>query len=245
MLTQVIIYCSLLLIFFLWRFNRNRIRYWVALLNERGWKSTIHYDRCLKIFKKLYDNVNAMKISINERKERGIYSDSTYTYGEVTFYSFVKILEMAHPKPGEVFYDLGSGAGKAVMIAGLVYDFSKVCGIEQLNGLYELSMELRQKFQDLPEVNTLFPQKKNSIQFIHGDFLQQDISDGDIIFISATCFRGEMLNELIVKLLKLKVGARIILGSANLEQVGGFELKYSNMHLMSWGLNTVNIYQRI
>lgn len=245
MITRIVIFSIILLIFLVWRFNRQRIRYWAALLQERGWKSTVHYDRCLTIFKKLYSNVNAAKISISERNTKGLSDNIAYTYGEVVFYSFVRILEMAEPKPQEVFYDLGSGAGKAVFIAGLVFDFSKACGIEKLEGLYNLSIETLANLKTLPERETLLSHKETNIQFIHGDFLQEDFSDADIVFINATCFRGDLFNEIIVRLLKLKPGARVILGSANLENIGGFELKYSNLHLMSWGLNAVKIYQRI
>lgn len=31
------------------------------------------------------------------------------------------LLRQANPQPGEVFYDLGSGMGKAVFAAGLMY----------------------------------------------------------------------------------------------------------------------------
>ncbi|MBA2655042.1 MAG: hypothetical protein H0U71_08280 [Gammaproteobacteria bacterium] len=245
MVTQIVIFFSILLIFLIWRFNRDRIRYWAALLQERGWSSTVHYDRCLTVFNKVYENVNPTEISLKERHAAGMMGDTTYTYGEVVFFSFVRILERAHPQPGEVFYDLGSGAGKAVMIAELVFDFSKTCGIEKLAGLYKLSEALKNKLENLPEYQNLLSHKPLNIQFINNDFLTQDISDGDVVFINATCFRGEFFTAIIVQLLKLKVGARVILGSANLDEVGGFKPLYSNLHLMSWGLNSVNIYERI
>lgn len=245
MVSQALIFTAILLLFILWMLNRTRIHYWVELLQERGWKSTIHYDRCLTIFKNLYTNINPMETSLNERRKKEIMGDVTYTYGEVTYYSFVRIVEKAEPQIGDVFYDLGSGGGKAVFIAGLVFDFSKACGIEKLENLYELSMQLVTKLQDLPERKALLPNKVVPVEFIHGDFLEVDFSDADIVFVNATCFKGELFDALIKELLKLKVGTRIILGSASLDEIGGFELKYQHHHLMSWGLSHIRIYKRV
>jgi predicted RNA methylase len=152
---------------------------------------------------------------------------------------------LANPKPGEVFYDLGSGAGKAAMIAGLAFDFSKVRGIEKLDDLHATSTALLKKLPQLPEFQQLLPNKHINIQFIHNDFLKEDISDADLVFANATCFRADLWNNLITKLLSLKKGARIIVASQSLDAIGGFELKYSDLHLMSWGLSTISIYERI
>lgn len=244
MMTQVIIFFSILSVFTLWFFNKQRIRYWVELLHERGIKSTVHYDRCVKIFNTLYNGINATAISLKERRDKNI-EDSTYTYGEVTFYSFVRMLEKADPKPGEIFCDLGSGAGKPVIIAGLVFDFAKAYGIEKLDNLYDLSLNILDKLHNLPERLEKLPHKSLNIEFIQDDILYYDWSDADIVYVSGTCFRSDMINALIAKFLKLKVGARLILGSMDLDEVGGFKLNYSNLHLMSWGLNTIKVYERI
>lgn len=245
MISQVIIFAAILFVFILWLLNRRRIRYWVALLQERGWKSTVHYDRCLTVFKTLYTGVKPFQASLDERRQKNMMDDSSMIYGEVMFYSFVRILEKANPKPGEVFYDLGSGAGKAVMIAGLVFDFSKACGIEKLDSLYGLSVDLLKKLEEMPERKQLLAHKDLKIEFIHDDFLKPDISDADIVFLNATCFRSELFTAATKKLLGLKSGARIILTGANLDEIGGFELDYIDTHLMSWGLSQLRIYQRV
>lgn len=212
---------------------------------ERGWHSTFQYDRCLRIFNKVYENVNAFQLSADERKAKNIENDRTLIYGEVTFYNFVKVLEYANVQSREVFYDLGSGGGKAVFIAGLTFDLAKVCGIEKLDTLYELSTSLLVKLKNMPEAKNLLPDKQINIEFIHDDFMKVDISDADIVFINATCYSGIFWNDIVAKFHKLKVGTRIIITSQKIEEIGGFEQKYSNIHLMSWGMAYVTIYQRI
>lgn len=244
MTKQYVIFGIILITLLTLRLMSSRIRYWGYLLMERGWKSSIHYDRCFKIFTKLYQDIKPMEISMKERQEKQIDADKSFTYGEVVFYSFVQILESAHPKQGEIFYDLGSGAGKAVFIAGLVFDLSKALGIEKLDGLYEISHSLVEKLPSIPEVSELPADKKINIQFIHDDFLKVKISDGNIVFVNATCFSGEIWDGLMIQLLTLKKGARVIITSKTIE-IGGFAMKHQNLYLMTWGLSKVSIYERL
>jgi precorrin-6B methylase 2 len=244
MTEQIIIFAAILIVLVTLRLLRYRIRYWGHLLMERGWKSSVHYDRCLKILTKLYENVSPFSISLEERKLKNIQADKSFTYGEVVFYSFAQILELAQPKPGEIFYDLGCGAGKPVFIAALVFDFAKACGVEKLENLYKLCVTLNEKLPTLPEVKELPADKKINIQFINDDFLKVDISEADIVFINATCFHGDLWDAILARLLKLKVGARVIL-TTRIINIGGFKLKHQSLFLMSWGLSQVSIYERI
>jgi hypothetical protein len=224
--------------------HRHRIRYWIHLLMEQGWVSTVHYDRCLTVLECLYSDVNAYVISINERKHTNL-QDVAFTYGEVRFYSFVKILELASPNPDDIFYDLGSGAGKAVMIAGLAFDFKAVIGVEKLPELYNLSVNFVESLLKLPKFKRLLPDKRLAIEFIQNDFRRVDITPATIIFINATCFRGALWDDLAQKLLTTQIGTRIIIVSQTLDNVSGYELKYRGLNLMSWGLATVSLYERI
>lgn len=58
--------------------------------------------------------------------------DFTLTYGEISFESFIDILTIIRDKyftlcGGEIFYDLGSGSGKASIAAALFHNFQKYC----------------------------------------------------------------------------------------------------------------------
>ena len=57
-------------------------------------------------------------------------------YGEVDYSSFYRVLRKINPSPGGIFYDLGSGTGKAVFAARLTQDFSRCAGVEILQGLH-------------------------------------------------------------------------------------------------------------
>ena len=50
-----------------------------------------------------------------------------------------KLLEIVQPQPHDVFYDLGSGAGQAVLTLALLYPVAAAYGIELLPKLRALS----------------------------------------------------------------------------------------------------------
>jgi hypothetical protein len=51
--------------------------------------------------------------------------------------------------PHGAFYDLGSGTGKGCLAAALLYPFDKIGGIEILDGLYNVSVELSEAYQKI------------------------------------------------------------------------------------------------
>lgn len=195
---------------------------------------------------KLYKNTNPGRISHADRNRIQANEDQ-YIYGEIDFLSFIRILKMVNPQPGEIFYDLGCGAGKAVFTAALSFDFDACVGIEYLPGLCRLADRLLHNSTQLAEKTDTDRDsclhKLSAIHFFNDDMLNYDFSDGDIIFINATCFHHYMWEKLTNKLLSLKNGARIIVTSKKINN-NQFELIYSDNELMSWGVNSVNIYQK-
>lgn len=197
----------------------------------------------LKVLDKLYRDVNGTDISLKERQRLNTINPS-FTYGEATFPSVAMSLAIAEPKPGEVFYDLGAGAGKAVFCAALLNDWKKCCGIEFLPALYECTSELLQKLRTMPEARQYFQDALSRIEFIQNDILEADFSDGDVVYMNATAFTPDLWDALVPKLEKLKSGARIILLTKRLNK-DKFSLIQETLLPMSWGMNTVMVYRRI
>jgi len=210
-----------------------------------------HFPRCSKryqrikraehYFNKLYQGVIARDVSIRERRRRKI-SDDCFTYGEIEFLSFAYLLELTDPKPGDNFYDLGCGAGKAVISAALLYDFSKVVGVEFLDDLHHLSKDIVAKFHRLIGVGA-DPQTYN-IEFRHADMLATNFSDIDILFLNSTCFMGNLWEGLLIRMRHLKKGARVIVTSREILS-DDFILEHKEMLDMSWGLCSASIYRKI
>ena len=83
----------------------------------------------------------------SERADKGQLDQKTLVYGEVDFHSFCEVLSSIMPPAGGTFYDLGSGTGRAIFVAAFVQDFVRLVGIEILDGLYEASTEVLDRFR--------------------------------------------------------------------------------------------------
>lgn len=196
--------------------------------------------------KKLFKNNRAKISSIAYRKLRFI-KDKEFIYGEVNFLSFHHIIEKAKPQPQDIFYDLGSGTGKAVFTAAFFFDFSKSFGVELLPPLYTKSNQTLNKatlmFENFTsDAETRYFKKVATIQFINDSFLDYDFSDASIIYVAATCFSEPIWKSLVNKMANLKPGSRIIVATKNILHEN-FELVYKGIELMSWGLCPVTIYE--
>lgn len=203
------------------------------LMQRQDWSTIqIKTDNLQKLYKK----VPAKSLS---RKYRlfHLIKDKAFVYGEIDFLSFFTILERANPSSRDIFYDLGSGSGKAVLSAMVFFNIKQSIGIEWLPPLYAQSQQQLEKAmqQDIDK------EPLQRIQFINDSFLDYDFSDADILYVAATCLNDETWHALIDKMAALKPGSRIIVTTKTIQHEQ-FERVYQGINLMSWGLSPVTIY---
>lgn len=209
----------------------------------KAWLNSPQIKNSQTVLRELYHNVNAHLISLNERKTQGI-TDVAYTYGEIDFFSFAAALKVCEPKQGEIFYDIGAGAGKTVFASALLYDFAKTRGIESLNALYQLSLNQLDLFVRNTQQYKYFAKRNFDIEFYSQNLLDVSFEEADIIFINATCYIDDFWEAIHKKINQLKVGTRIILASKRLKGEQ-FSLIDAQMAVTSWGSNSVFIYKKI
>ncbi len=201
------------------------------------------FDLVKKIFDGLYAEVDGYSLSALARGKLN-YSDKTLTYGEVIPESFYKILSETQPKKGEIFYDLGSGTGKAVFLAALFFDFSRSVGIEILEDLHQAARRILLRYNQ--EIKKSLPSEKQKqvIDFIKTNFFDFDFSDGDVIFAHCTCLYDQMMEALSQKLEGLKKGTRVITTTKTLSSCQFIQRKVEAFQ-MGWGKSTVYFYEKI
>lgn len=85
-------------------------------------------------------------LSKEERDRKNLTQEKSLIYGEVEFNSFYRVLRKINAEPGTIFYDLGSGTGKAVFAARLTQDFSKCIGIEILQSLHQQATAIVKRY---------------------------------------------------------------------------------------------------
>jgi SAM-dependent methyltransferase len=199
-------------------------------------------DRTKRIFKELFEKVDGRALSLKTREEQELKSKS-FVYGEVVPESFYELISDLDPQPGQIFYDLGSGTGKAVILAALLWEFKKCIGIELLDSLYNASKEVKDTFEA-----TIRPKFKQAlgdreVTMIHGDILQANISDADIIFMNSTCFQDDLMAALEQKLEEVRPNAQIISLSKPLRSPAYYQYKHK-MYDFSWGQATAFYHRK-
>jgi precorrin-6B methylase 2 len=225
-----------LMVLFIWKIykkNETKIKFWL-------WLRKNHYQHVHVIYKTLYQHINGFALSKQDRQKN--YTDSyEMTYGEITFYSLATLLKQINIPEHGVFYDLGSGTGKAVIIAALLYPFKELYGVEKLPSLHHQAEKQAQLLQQ----QTKRPAhcQSQQIQFLNEDLFATDISNADVIYVNATAFFGERKYKLIKKLQEIKTGGYVLINSKPLPQES-FTLIAEPFLPMSWGGCCIYIHQK-
>lgn len=151
------------------------------------------------------------------------------------------------------FYDLGSGVGKGLLAAAFTNCFTKVIGIEYLENLYELSLELKNKYiksfnDDMNNHKELFEGYNHmpEMQIIHGDFLKEEWVKPSVILANSTCFSTELMTQLSKKAkAECPSGTIIVSFTKRIPDLGlDWELRDGFRRLMTWGIATIYIHRR-
>jgi SAM-dependent methyltransferase len=182
-------------------------------------------------------------LSKNERDDKLLSQEKSLIYGEVEFNSFYRVLRKINPQPGLVFYDLGSGTGKAVMAARFAYDFSKCIGIEILTSLHEQAERVLHRYNADFKNSLALGQSQHAMVY-EGSFLDFDWSDGELVFANSTCFDDQLMQALSDMAGRLKPGAIVVTFTKGMSS-DKFEVLERKRYRMSWGPATVFIHRRL
>lgn len=208
------------------------IVHYVLHRNKRNkiqrWKKSLQLPAHAQVFQQIYREVDGFSLSRLARKKQ---DSIDYTYGEIEFLPFIALLSMIKPDHDTVFYDLGSGIGKAVIACAMVFPVRKSVGIEILPELYSSACEQIQKLAANPN----YTKQVKKIQFIKGDILDADLSEATLIFINATTFFGTTWETICTRLNNLPHLKTVITTSKELPN-SNFTLVNRTKLQMSWGV---------
>ncbi|KTD20193.1 hypothetical protein [Legionella londiniensis] len=202
----------------------------------KRWRGMLHLDQHQLAYEGLYRDVDGFALS---KSTRQLNDAIEYLYGEIDFVSFIALLSLAKPNSETVFYDLGSGTGKAVIACAMVFKVKKSFGIELFATLHQAALMQKERLRKKPAYSSI----ADRIHFIHDNFLQADFTGANMIFINASAFIGETWKALSQKLAKTQPGTIIIITSKMLP-APQFRLTRKTYVKMSWGIVSAYIYQR-
>ncbi len=200
------------------------------------WRKKLQIKAHQKTFDALYKNINGFVLSKSARQN----NDSVeLLYGEINFESFIALLSCCSINKQSCFYDLGSGIGKAVIAATLVYPLQKSVGIEKLETLHNCARQQKQKLI-LETCDESFAER---IEFIYADFLQCELKEADLVFINSTAFIGDSWEKIARHLQQLKKGSQCISISKKLP-ANEFKLELKTPVEMSWGVAFAYLHRK-
>lgn len=216
------------------------IFYWPRLKKRiaiRHWMKHLHLKSHQRTYDQLFSLIDGFELS---RQARATQDAFEYTYGEIEFVSFVALIGLTKPNEKTVFYDLGSGVGKAVFACSMVFDVRKSCGIELFDSLHRAALSQKHQLLQYPQ----YRHKSNQISFIHANFLGYDFYDATLVFINATGFFGETWTAINQQLEHLNAGTVVITSSKKLSSNAFIIIRVTSV-CMSWGVVKAYIHQRV
>ena len=155
-------------------------------------------DEAADVFNEMFSDTTlevGKTLSKGERDLKGLGEEKSLIYGEVEFQSFYRVLRKINPQPGLIFYDLGSGTGKAVFIARFTQDFARCLGVEILNTLHGQARIVVNRYNR--EYRHLLSAGQNQhADVFAGSILDVDWMDGDVIFANSTCFDDKLMRDM-------------------------------------------------
>ena len=196
------------------------------------WRKALNIKQHQKVFQEIFEQVDGFCLS---RKSRTENDAMEYVYGEIDFESFIAVLSLTKIDTNTIFYDLGSGTGKAVIACAMVFNPSKSIGVEIFPALHASATAQQKKLNQLPE----YKDQANKLAFINDDFLEINLAEATLIFINATGLFGDTWNKLNQRLEGLSSKPTIITTSKKLS-IKNYTLQHSTKAIMSWGV--VDIY---
>lgn len=222
-----------------------------------------------RLFESIFKPVSpetAKEASRAEREKESL-QDKSLTYGEMHFLAMHELINKIKREHGNlyagrgVFLDLGSGAGKAAISAGLLHSFARVVGIERLGCLHDFAEESRKGYlaADLSTPGAPDGVPKLEVQFTKGDFVEllagqemKEMAEQVAVCLAvATCYTEDQMQALGRFARLMPAGAVIITFTQTLPaslinaEAKGWVLVHSEVKEMMWGASTVFIYKKV
>jgi len=142
-----------------------------------------------------------------------------------------QMLVLAQLKPGEVFFDLGAGDGRAVIMAAKDFG-ARAVGVELREDLVKraLSTVYEHSLQD-------------RVTIVNGDIFNVDLTSADVVFLYLTTSANEKVRPKLEA--ELKLGVRVI--SHDYEIVGWKPVKVENFcenPTLGYPSHTIYLYKK-
>ena len=181
-------------------------------------------------------------------------SGPSLTYGEIDFHSFADILERLEMREGDTLVDLGSGTGRALVTAALLFgpSLARVHGIELLASLHSPCEQVLVKLRALLEAEPAFfaEHLRCKVTSERGDITDTDATAmdwtvADVVFINSTLFDAKLMTTLCAMAsARMRSGTRVITLTRPWLSPQ-WQVSEPRQYRMSWGVASAFVHVKL
>lgn len=153
-------------------------------------------------------------------------------YGETPWWTLRRMLVFLQAKADDCFIDLGSGNGRALYAAIVLFKM-RAHGYEFLQSRHAVATHMLQS-----------EQQKDRVQLHHELAWNADLSQADIVLLTWTCMAPHSRKKISQNLRQLQAGSRVIAITHPIELTDDFSLLRHSSMCFSWGRGEVYFYQK-
>jgi hypothetical protein len=169
-----------------------------------------------------------------------LFANANELYGELYFYSVVKLLKYLEITEEDNFLDIGSGLGKIVFQIFLTTKAKTCTGIEINNQRHNIAWKIKDKIEEqLPEMFN----KNRNLTLLNEDFLKYEFNGITLIYICSTVFSYELLTAVSQKINEMK-SVRKVASFRKLPNMDKFKLSKKLFLHATWDHVACYIYDR-
>lgn len=184
--------------------------------------------------------------ALEDKIRSSMFGHNNEIYGELYYYSVVKLLNNITIAEHDHFLDVGSGLGKLVFQVFLTTRVKSVTGIEINTERYAIAQSLKNTivtlknhlhFQHNPQILS------GSLNMIEGDFLEYHFPDVTIVYVCSTVFSYALLEAIGQKVNKMQ-SVHTVVSLRKLPDLSRFWLKKKTFLQGTWDKTVCYIYER-
>ena len=163
-------------------------------------------------------------------------------YGELCYYSVVKLLKHLNLTIQDHFLDIGSGLGKIVFQIFLITEVNSVTGVEINKPRHEIACSISNLIKN--NLPALFNHDRN-LYLINDDVLNINLSHITVIDVCSTVFSFELLQKLGNKINNHCSNVKTVVSLRKLPELTSFRLAKKIFLQVTWDLAPCYLYTRI
>ncbi len=166
-------------------------------------------------------------------------------YGELYYYSALKLIQELNITEQDHFLDIGSGLGKLIYQVFYTTPAGAVTGVEINQKRHEIAYNLKEHLTQKLNAVLEHPiqHTKRRLEFVLGDILETDFQDVTIAYVCATVFSYGLLERVGQKINNMP-SVHTVVSLRKLPDLLKFRLKKKMFLQGSWDTTVCYIYER-